>query len=83
MKLTPQIAMPLFAALATDTGWFRFASTSGETYRFGGQLVDAGASPAAIYNAIYEQDTSRRVQLRGRVLARAQTELDGRLALHL
>jgi bifunctional oligoribonuclease and PAP phosphatase NrnA len=79
VKLTPEMAMPLFAALATDTGWFRFASTTGETYRFGGQLVDAGAQPAAIYNAIYEQDTLARVQLRGRILARAQTELDGRL----
>jgi phosphoesterase RecJ-like protein len=79
VKLTPEIATPLFAALATDTGWFRFASVSGETYGFGGQLVDAGARPDAIYNAIYEQDTLARVQLRGRVLARTQTELDGRL----
>jgi phosphoesterase RecJ-like protein len=79
VKLTPEMAMPLFAALATDTGWYRFASTTGETYRFGGQLVDAGARPAAIYNAIYEQDTLARVQLRGRILARTQTELDGRL----
>lgn len=79
VKLTPEISMPLFAALATDTGWFRFASTTGDTFRFGGQLVDAGARPEAIYNAIYEKDTLARVQLRGRILARTQTELDGRL----
>ena len=79
VALTPHIATPLFAAIATDTGWFRFASTTGETYRFGGQLVDAGARPDAIYNAIYEQDTLARVQLRGRILARTQSELDGRL----
>lgn len=80
VPLTAEIAAPLFAALATDTGWFRFASTTGDTYRYGGQLVDAGASPAAIYNALYEQDTLARVQLRGRILAKTQTELDGRLA---
>jgi len=79
VALTAEIAAPLFAALATDTGWFRFASISGDTYRFGGQLVDAGANPAAIYNALYEQDTLARVQLRGRILARTTTELDGRL----
>ena len=27
ISLTPEIAQPLFAAIATDTGWFRFAST--------------------------------------------------------
>jgi len=79
VALTPQIATPLFAAMATDTGWFRFASTTGDTFRFGGQLVDAGARPEAIYNAIYEQDTLARVQLRGRILARTKTDLDGRL----
>jgi len=79
VKLTAEIAMPLFAALATDTGWFRFASSTGDTYRFGGQLVDAGASPSAIYNALYEQDTLARVQLRGRILADTKTELDNRL----
>ncbi len=46
VKLTPEIATPLFAALATDTGWFRFASTTGDTYRFAGRLVDAGARPS-------------------------------------
>jgi bifunctional oligoribonuclease and PAP phosphatase NrnA len=79
VKLTAEIATPLFAALATDTGWYRFASTTGDTFRFGGELVDAGARPEAIYNAISEQDTLARVQLRGRILARTQTELDGRL----
>ena len=28
VPLTPEIAAPAFAALATDTGWFRFSSTT-------------------------------------------------------
>jgi bifunctional oligoribonuclease and PAP phosphatase NrnA len=79
VRLTPQIATPLFAALATDTGWFRFASTSDETYRIAGKLVEAGAKPHEIYNALYEQDTLARLNLIGRALARAATDLDGRL----
>ena len=79
VPLTPEIAMPVFAAVATDTGWFRFSSTSGHTYRVGAALVDAGARPDWIYNALYEQDTLARLQLVGRILARAQTDLDGRL----
>jgi phosphoesterase RecJ-like protein len=80
VKLTPEIATPLFAAIATDTGWYRFSSASAVTYRTAAKLIDAGASPAAIYRDLYEQDTLGRVKLRGVILARVTTELDGRLA---
>ena len=80
VPLTPLSAMPLFAALATDTGWFRFGSTSAETYRVAARLVQAGASPPEIYRQLYEQDTLERVRLRGVILGRVVTELAGRLA---
>jgi len=79
VEIAPEVATPLFAAVATDTGWFRFASTSGGTYRLAARLVDAGAVPDRIYNALYENETLSRVRLIGRTLARTQTELDGRL----
>jgi len=74
-----EIATPLFAALATDTGWFRFGSTSGDTLRTAAALVDAGANPADIYRDLHEQDTLARLQLVGRILARATAELEGLL----
>ena len=80
VRITPEIAQPLFAAIATDTGWFRFGSTSGTTLRYAGELVDAGAVPSDIYAHLYEQDSLARLKLRGRILARTETELDGRLA---
>jgi len=80
VKLTPEMAKPLFAAIATDTGWFRFNSTSELTMRYAGDLIEAGAVPSEIYAAIYEQDSLARLQLRGRILARTKTELEGRLA---
>jgi phosphoesterase RecJ-like protein len=80
VKLTREMATPLFAAIATDTGWFRFASASAGTYRVAEKLIDAGADPAAIYNSLYEQDTLGRARLRGVILSRIETELGGRLA---
>jgi phosphoesterase RecJ-like protein len=79
VRITPEIARPLFAALATDTGWFRFASTSGETFRLAAELVDAGASPAALYKELYENDALGRLRLIGRAMAKVQTEDGGRL----
>ncbi len=79
MTLTPEIATPLFAALATDTGWFRFRSLAADSFRFAARLVDAGAVPQEIYTALYERDTLARIQLIGRIIARAETEMEGRL----
>ncbi len=73
------MATALYAAIATDTGWFRFASTTSATYRIVADLMDAGADPSGIYGDLYERDTIGRVRLRGRILARTETQLDGRL----
>lgn len=80
VALTKEIATPLFAAIATDTGWYRFGSTTSGTYRTAAKLVDAGAVPSDIFGALYERDSLARVKLRGRITERFVTELDGRLA---
>jgi phosphoesterase RecJ-like protein len=80
VSLTPAIARCLYAALATDTGWFRFPSVSSGTYDCAAALVAAGAVPAEIYNALYERDSVGRVRLRGLILSRITSELAGRLA---
>ncbi len=79
VKMTPEIAMPLFAAIATDTGWFRFSSVTASTYRCIAGLIEAGASPTWIYRELYERQSMSRLLLVGRILAGAQSELDGRL----
>ena len=77
--LTPRIATLLFAALATDTGWFRFASASADTYRLAARLTEAGAVPHQMYRDLYENDSVARLKLIGRTMARVETELGGRL----
>ena len=79
VELSPEMAQPLFAALATDTGWFRFSSTSSTTLRLAARLIDAGAQPEKLYKDLYENNTLARLRLVGRTMARIQTELNGRL----
>lgn len=78
--ISPLAATALYAAIATDTGWFRFSAVTGETMRTIGLLIDAGASPSEIYRELYEQATISRVHLAGRVLSRVKLECDGVLA---
>lgn len=79
VRITPDIARPIYAALATDTGWFRFASTTSETLRLGARLIDAGAVPDELYKQLYENESLGRLRLIGHTLARLETELNGRL----
>ncbi len=82
-RLGATIAAPaaeaLFVALATDTGWFRFASTTAETLLLASRLAEAGAVPHRLYKELYENDTFARLHLLGHAMSRTQTELGGRL----
>ena len=80
VTITPEIAVALYCAIATDTGWFRFSSTTGRTMRIVGQLIDAGARPQQIYENLYEQNSAARMQLMSRSLARITLAEGGRLA---
>ena len=73
------VAHWLYAAIATDTGWFRFPSTTARTMRIAARLMDRGASPHLLFNLVHEQSSLARVRLGGRVLARTQVEAEGRL----
>ena len=80
VELTAEMATPIYAAIATDTGWYRFNSTTSYTYQVAAKLVDAGANPSWIFRELYERNTLGRLKLRGEVLARIELDLAGRLA---
>jgi phosphoesterase RecJ-like protein len=79
VPLTRALAVPVFAAIATDTGWFRFGSVTPATYRVIARLLEAGAVPSEVYGDLYERDTLGRVRLRGLILSRTQAEIEGAL----
>ncbi|MGC1273020.1 MAG: bifunctional oligoribonuclease/PAP phosphatase NrnA [Planctomycetaceae bacterium] len=80
IDLPVEAAAPLFAAIATDTGWFRFPSTNSETMRIAGRLMDLGAEPHAIFAALYERRSPARLRLPGKVLSRVELACGGQLA---
>jgi phosphoesterase RecJ-like protein len=79
VPLTRAIATPVFSAIATDTGWFRFGSVTAETYRVIARLIEVGVVPSEVYGDLYERDTLGRLRLRGLILSRTASDLDGDL----
>ncbi len=79
VEITPEIALPLFTAIATDTGWFRFSSVTEKTFLALARLVEAGVEPPAVFSALYERHSLARLYLRGRILNHVVSDADGRL----
>ncbi|HEX2476472.1 MAG TPA: bifunctional oligoribonuclease/PAP phosphatase NrnA [Lacipirellulaceae bacterium] len=79
VELTRSMAVPLFTAISTDTGWFRFASVTEATLTAAARLVRAGAEPNKIFSALFEQNSLGRLRLQARILSNVKSHLGGRL----
>jgi phosphoesterase RecJ-like protein len=79
-QLNPFMAQALYAAIATDSGHFRFPKTSPRTHRITAELIERGANPSRIYDLLYQQQPLSKVQLKGYVLNNINLASAGRIA---
>lgn len=75
------VAECLYTGIMTDTGGFRFRSTSAETHRITGNLIEKGADPAMISSNTWDTNTISRLHLLALVLGRIETVQDGEVAI--
>ncbi|MFT4850010.1 MAG: phosphoesterase RecJ-like protein, partial [Sediminicola sp.] len=66
--LDSKIATNLYTGIMTDTGSFRFPSTSPSTHRRIAELMEAGADNAIIHQNIYDTNSPDRMKLLGLAL---------------
>ena len=64
-KISKDMATCLYTGIVTDSGSFRFPSTSSLTHQIVANLIDLGIDNAAIHNAIYDQNSEDRLRLQG------------------
>ncbi len=79
-RMTRDIAEPLYVAIATDCGWFRFPNTSPETLVECAELAETGLDVSKMYRQIYERNRWQGIRLLARALASLHSEADGRIA---
>lgn len=79
-ELDPGIAELLYAAISTDTGSFRYPSTTAETMRIGGELLQAGVSAGRVNQMLYENYPRRRVEALRILLQDLRIDFDGKCA---
>lgn len=78
LPLAP-VAEPLYAALFTDTGGFRYPSTTARTLGVASALVETGLDFPGLLQAIYERQSASHVKLMGLALASMKVGAGGRL----
>ena len=79
-SITPEIATCLYTGIMTDTGSFRFRSTSSETHKVIADLIEKGADNAYIHQQIYDTSSQSRLQLLGVALSNLKVNKNLRTA---
>ncbi|CAI8174351.1 MAG: Bifunctional oligoribonuclease and PAP phosphatase NrnA [SAR116 cluster bacterium] len=64
-KITAQMATCLYTGMMTDTGSFKYASTTATTHQVAAALIHLGAKNAEIHQAIYDNNSPSRLHLLG------------------
>ncbi|HEX9783668.1 MAG TPA: DHH family phosphoesterase [Opitutaceae bacterium] len=75
------VAQALYVGIATDTGQFRFPSTTRRAFELTARLMDHGANPAEASEEVYERESFEKLELLGRFLESLKRECDGRVCI--
>lgn len=80
IHLDRKLAEPLYAAIETDTGGFRFSGTTPRTHILVAELLKTGIDPGRIYTEIYEKQSAVRLRLMGEIFSTLWVSPKGKLA---
>ena len=83
LTIDPVMAQALYMGIATDTGQFRFPSTSAQVFEICRLLVGKGTNPAEAATELYERTSIAKLKLLQHFLASLKFEFDGRVCIGL
>ena len=81
LKVDAQAAQALYTGILTDTGQFRFASTSRRTFLLAAELMACGAKPPEVGFELYERESLGKLLLLQCYLASLKMECGGRVCV--
>lgn len=81
MPVDAVTAQALYVGIATDTGQFRFSSTTRDTFEICCHLLEKGADPAAAAMELYERESPAKLALLQRFLASFRYLCGGRVCI--
>ena len=76
--ITPEVALPLYAAVATDTGCFVYANTEANTHRVAAALLETGIDYFAVNKRHFRTKTRKRIAVEAELMGNADFFQEGR-----
>jgi len=73
-------ASDLYLGIMTDTGNFKYSSTTARTHRIAGELIELGVDPNQIYKSVYETKTKDFIMFQANALSKAKFSNDNKIA---
>jgi bifunctional oligoribonuclease and PAP phosphatase NrnA len=80
-KIDPTTAQAFYVGIATDTGQFRFPSTTRRVFSISGRLLDRGANPSVASHELYERESIGKMHLLEKFLTSLTMECHGRVCI--
>lgn len=81
VPLTPAIADCLYTGISTDTGCFRFSSTTARTHKAAARVMEAGANIEMLNARLFESRSRGRIEIEKMALESLEYFFDGRCAM--
>ncbi len=79
--ITKKTAEYLYLSILTDTGSFRYSSTTPKTFKIAAELLEKGVEPWYIASNVYEREVPETYKLLALTLDTLELHLGGKLAL--
>lgn len=79
VSINKDIAVPLYAAIMTDTGSFRFERTTANIHRIIADLLEKEVNPIEVYDLLYDESKLSKIKLLGRCLNSLKLIADNKL----
>ena len=81
VDLSYEAAYCLYAAIVSDTGSFKYSSTTAETFRVAGALLGKGVKPSDVAGKLFDNFSVNRLRLLKDVLETLVLDVDERIAM--
>ena len=76
--ITPEVALPLYVAVSTDTGCFVYANTTANTHRVAAALMDTGIDYFAVNKRHFRTKSRKRLALEADLLSNMEFFHEGK-----
>ena len=77
-EVTPEVALPLYAAISTDTGCFVYANTTAHTHAVAAALLETGIDYFAVNKRHFRTKSRRRIALEAALMGTLEFFHDGK-----